>query len=490
MAETWQVSSAEVGRLVTRIFDPSRTAPLVVVSPSQSGRSRISVPRLIGLIPPDTEVAVLASQAASNLLSDAVDPQFHCYGGRVRVILPGASRTDNWRRHRLFTIAPEDDADRLCALIARHVTEMEGVGPAGHSSGRSGTGALDSGQAAKLIAYRRRLLSDDIEAPGAAPAASTALAAGGGPIAGDDFATTGDAATGPTPVPGGGRTSGPKPGPGRRRAVPREPEPVVAPGLPAAPGTPAEIPVPEPVPAPGMVPAPAAGRAPEPVPPPEAVPTRGAPGEERASSRTVTVDLATLEKLLDRSVETVAGRVIAGVEEGLLSLLRDEFELQDGEHSRADALEEQNADLRRRLDAVGPHGSAPAQVYSDPAAQLRWEIEQEWLLGTPETDRGAGLRGFSFGPRFLDSLKAEIVPRGKTVRVMVDILAGWAWDRHITHPFNDSPRGGKQRVRADGAQAWRTYVKAESPGAPRLTWWMRTDSGIEFDHVGHHDQLI
>lgn len=127
MAETWQVSSAEVGRLVTRIFDPSRTAPLVVVSPSQSGRPRISVPRLIGLIPPDTEVAVLASQAASNLLSDAVDPQFHCYGGRVRVILPGASRTDNWRRHRLFTIAPEDDADRLCALIARHVTEMEGL---------------------------------------------------------------------------------------------------------------------------------------------------------------------------------------------------------------------------------------------------------------------------------------------------------------------------------------------------------------------------
>ncbi|WP_027588156.1 hypothetical protein [Acidipropionibacterium thoenii] len=460
MATTWQVSSSEVGHLVTRIFDASRTEPLVVVSPtSQTLRPRIDVARLVELLPAGAEVAVLASMEASNLLSDAVDPQFQCYGGSVRVILPGASRTDNWRRHRRFTIYPEDDADQVCALIAGHVADIQGIGPASHSVGRQATVFLDPSQAAQLLAYRRQLMSGRDGLHGAAgdgPGSDTAR-----PAAVD---AAGPGAANREPVGPGPIRPAPKPGPGLRRVVTAPP--------PAARSTPAAQ-------------APAA-------PPTQRPQPAGAPAEPvpTAPPRTITLDVETLQELLDKSVESVVDKVIASVEDGLLTLLNQEFQAQDQERSRADMLEEQNADLQQRLDAAGPHGSALVEVWADPERQLRWEIEQEWLQGTPEAERGSGLMTYTLTRRFLDSLGADIVPRGKTVRVMVDILAGQAWDRHVTHPFNDAARGGKQRVRHDGATAWRTYVKAESPGAPRLTWWMCADGSVEFEHVGHHDELI
>ncbi|AXE39270.1 hypothetical protein [Acidipropionibacterium virtanenii] len=432
MTSTWSVDGPEVGHLVTRIFDVTRTEPLVVVSPvSETGSPRIDVARLVELLPAGTEVAVLATMKASRVLSDAVDTQFQCYGGSVRAILPGAARTDYWRRHRLFTIYPEDDVEAACRLIARHVADSQGTGPARHVSGTAPHGVLDLRQAAQLAEYRRRLI------------------AGG---AGDQAPRPAVPQAGPGVV---GSGPGPKPGPGLRKAFSR------------------------------TAPRPTAEEAPE----PEAAAPEAAPGPGPAA-RSITVDAAVLEELLDEKVDSIVRRVSAGVEEGLLALLNEELQAQDRERSRADSLAEQNADLQLRLEVMQGRGGAVPRVFADPGRQLRWEIEQEWLTGTPESERADGLRTFTLGPRFLDSMEAEIVPRAKTVRVMVDVLAGHAWDRHETHQFTDAPRGGKQRVRDDGATAWRTYVKAESHGAPRLTWWQCADGSVEFGHVGHHDELI
>lgn len=439
MASTWLVDSAEVGHLVTRIFDVTRTEALVVVSPtSETGSPRISVPHLVELLPPGTEVAVLKTMRASSLLSDAVDTQFQCYGGSVRVILPGATRTDYWRRHRLFTVYPEDDQDAACRLIARHVADSQGAGPARHVTGRPAGGVLDRRQAAELAEYRRHLIERDAE----------------------------ETAPRPAPKPG----SGPKPGPGMRKAVT---------------GTPAQ---------PSGEPAPAPGREPQLVPAAESVePTsvpESSPRPAGQTGRILSVDSDALEKLFDTKVDTIVRRVTAGLEDGLLALLNEELQAQDRERSRADSLAEQNADLQQRLDTAQDGRRSAVQVFTDPEKQLHWEIEQEWLIGTPESERGHQLTRYTLEPGFLESMATEIVPRAKTVRVMVDILAGHAWDRHKTHQFTTAPRGGKQRVRDDGATAWRTYVKAESPGAPRLTWWQCADGSVQFGHVGHHDELI
>jgi hypothetical protein len=45
-----------------------------------------------------------------------------------------------------------------------------------------------------------------------------------------------------------------------------------------------------------------------------------------------------------------------------------------------------------------------------------------------------------------------------------------------------------QRIRQDGARAWRCAVRRNTPGAPRLHFWRLTDGTVEFDHVGHHDE--
>ncbi len=429
MASTWLVDSAEVGHLVARIFDVARTEPLVVVSPvSETGSPRISVEYLVGQLPPGTEVAVLKTMKASRVLSDTVDTQFQCYGGSVRVILPGATRTDYWRRHRLFTVYPEDDEEAACRLIARHVVNSQGAGPAQHVSGRAPGGILDMRQAAELAEYRRRLIDRSSE---------------------DGV----DEQAPPRQTPPG--SPGPKPGPGLRKVVAAAPAQATAETAPA----------------------------PQPAPEPAAQPTV-------TRERAVTVDAEALEKMLDRKVDAIVGRVTAGVEEGLLALLNEELQAQDRERSRADSLAEQNADLQQRLDAAQGAGRDVRQVFADPEKQLRWEIEQAWLTGTPESKRSAALSTYTLGPQFLESMDADIVPRAKTVRVMVDVLAGHAWDRHETHQFTTAARGGRPRVREDGATAWRTYVKAESPGAPRLTWWQCVDGSAEFAHVGHHDELI
>jgi hypothetical protein len=44
-----------------------------------------------------------------------------------------------------------------------------------------------------------------------------------------------------------------------------------------------------------------------------------------------------------------------------------------------------------------------------------------------------------------------------------------------------------QRVRSDGARAWRCNLRRSSPGGPRLHYWVLTDGTIEFASIGYHD---
>lgn len=411
MVAQWRVAAADIAHLVSRIFDSSRDGVLVVVSPaSDTQKPRIDTGALAEMLAPGTELAVLESMAASERLSDMVDRQFHCYGGSVRIILAGAARTDHWRRHRLFQIFPEDDADHACRRISQYVEDHQGSGRATRVVGPStGGSSLDPGQAEILLGLKRSMLE------------------------------------GAEPAPRPAKQPRPEPSP--------EPEPAAAPSASPA--------------------GPEAGGPREPCP--------------------VSVTADDMKRIVRSQSGFIADAVRRAIQEDLLALFGNDHEALARERSRADAAEEELDQLQRRMREKEEREAQRAIpiISRDPERQLRWEIDYEWLTGTPEPEReGVELARYRLGSGFLKSLAADIVPRRKTVQVIVDVLAGRCWERRETHAFTEKSKSDIQRTRPDGALAWRTYVKTGAHGAPRLIWWQLPDGVIELDHVGHHDDQL
>lgn len=453
VSDAWIVGEAEVDHLAARLFDPTRSDCLVIVSPaSDTQHPRVNVDELIRMLPAGAEIVVLASMRASTRLSDTVPEAFHCYGGAVRVVRPGATVEDNVYRHRLFTVYSEADSSRLCTLIAEFAEKALLPEP---FTARTGSGpALRPEQELELAAFAQQLADRE------------------------------RATLGPAPVLG----AKPKP---QSRAQ----SPVSAPTVTPPTVTPPKTPVPEPmVAAPVLEPQIVAQPLPVPVPTPRSPATPASPASPAGPSRPETfrmspADMNRLAALIDaktsRLVEDIRRQTIAELRE----MLRDNDATAAKDRARAEKAEKEVARLKGRkapaaaakADTVVPH------VYADREQQLRWEIEQEWLTGTPETDR-IPLRAFTLGPDFLDSLEADVVPRRKTIQVIIDVLAKRAWERRHCKQFVE--RGGNQRVREDGGVAWRANVKSESPGAPRFTWWELVDDTVELAHVGHHDDLL
>lgn len=398
----WNVEAHDVGHLVGRMFDSARDGALVVMSPaSDTHRTRVDPDDLAGMLPPGSEIAVLSSMDASVKLSALVDPAFQCYGGGVRVVLPHADRSDNWRRHRLFTIYPGDDAHQACQRIAAFTEESSWSQTRG-PGGTEHVGAFSDAQAEALARFGASLALDD---------------------------------------------------------APSVPPVVVEVSLPSAPVD-AEA---------------------QDIEVPAAHEAQG----ERIRESVVFDDLSLL---LDAQTSAIVEAVRRVVDDDVLGVL----DLQGSaarQRSRADAVEQELAELQRRYDSFLERDRDIPVVYSDPEKQFRWEVEYEWLTATPEDERQS-LRGYALSQGFLESLEAPIVPRRKAIQVVLDVLTRQVWERRKCHQFNDAARGGTQRTRSDGAVAWRAYVKAESPGAPRLTWWELPDGTVDLEHVGHHDDNL
>lgn len=135
-----------------------------------------------------------------------------------------------------------------------------------------------------------------------------------------------------------------------------------------------------------------------------------------------------------------------------------------------------------------PHWSSV--VYTDPVRQLRYEIEQTWLHHLPECDRdGWPLRRYTFGPGFVESVTTPLVSRQRIIDVIVDVLTRRVYSvpARSAHPHH---RGTATIKRADGATAYRAYVRHGTPGAPRILWWECVDSSVELAWIGHHDDPL
>ena len=110
----------------------------------------------------------------------------------------------------------------------------------------------------------------------------------------------------------------------------------------------------------------------------------------------------------------------------------------------------------------------------------------------PSERVAAPLRPFVLGPAFAESVEQLAVEQSRVARVCAWVLDGRAEQmRSLAVHKLRSGGGGEdpQRSREDGALAWRVNLKVNTPGAPRLHYWMRTDGVVEFASVNHHDDL-
>lgn len=148
------------------------------------------------------------------------------------------------------------------------------------------------------------------------------------------------------------------------------------------------------------------------------------------------------------------------------------------------SLTDRTAELERRL--------THRDVFTDPARQLLHEISTAWLLRHPEAERDAyPLRDAVVGPAFLDSVDQTAgIERERVIEGCMDVLTRRAYEinsRNVRPYRSSKAASAPQRVRADGATAWRANLQADTPAARRLMWWELPNGHVELARVGTHD---
>lgn len=132
-------------------------------------------------------------------------------------------------------------------------------------------------------------------------------------------------------------------------------------------------------------------------------------------------------------------------------------------------------------------------VFTDPQAQLRHEIWLQYLHRIPESQRAElPLGDYRFGAGFIDSLEdLEGVSRDKVVDVLVEVATGLVRQIHgrQLHHWRVG-QVGPQETRSDGAAAWRCSLQVKTASARRLKYWQLPGGTVEFDSVGVHDEGI
>lgn len=146
------------------------------------------------------------------------------------------------------------------------------------------------------------------------------------------------------------------------------------------------------------------------------------------------------------------------------------------QRERADALQ-------RELDSFVP-------------AEKRFvvAVRRAWLRTTTKEDRlRFPWREPVIGPDFLESLdRVEGVSRDRVVEVCAEVVSGRAAVRSglQVHALRAHAGGGSaQRVREDGARAFRASLQVRSAAARRLHFWELDDGRIELAKIAYHDDF-
>lgn len=108
-----------VPRLVEQLLDPARQLPLVLLTPTDSGRPLVAADLVMDELLGTTHVAELASRQATFALTDRVGKFWSCFNGAARVYWPKLTLDDSYRQHPIFfpgDYPPGADADERLPL--------------------------------------------------------------------------------------------------------------------------------------------------------------------------------------------------------------------------------------------------------------------------------------------------------------------------------------------------------------------------------------
>ncbi|MEV5003471.1 S1 RNA-binding domain-containing protein [Nocardioides sp. LML1-1-1.1] len=157
------------------------------------------------------------------------------------------------------------------------------------------------------------------------------------------------------------------------------------------------------------------------------------------------------------------------------------------QRSRADAHQrrETAAALREELDARVPESQ-----------RLVAAIRSSWARRTTAADRERyRWRDPVVGPEFLESLRrVEGIGLDRVHEVCAEVACGRAPDRPglAVHPLratDGTGNGSRQRVREDGALAFRASLQVRTAAARRLHYWVLPDGQVELAKIGYHDDF-
>ena len=172
--------------------------------------------------------------------------------------------------------------------------------------------------------------------------------------------------------------------------------------------------------------------------------------------------------------------------------------LLDQAERRANRAEHELKAARARLRKAGATKPAPAPgegpQFADAEQGFRYLVLTRWATRTqPGEQADRPLPDYVVDPRFLDSLhQLEGIKDEKVADVVFEIVTGLAprIPGREVHHLRTGPGGGDpNRVRADGAIAWRASLQVRTPAARRIHYWVLPDGRIELARVATHDDF-
>jgi predicted RNA-binding protein with RPS1 domain len=157
-------------------------------------------------------------------------------------------------------------------------------------------------------------------------------------------------------------------------------------------------------------------------------------------------------------------------------------------------IEDLRKQLRSRDEAISTLEGEISALGVTPEERFVAEVQQAWeRMTTPDDRERYPWRKPIVGTEFLDSLeRVEGVARSRVTAVCAHVVSGRAPDVPglELHALRESDAGGAaQRVRPDGARAWRCNLQTGTAAARRLHYWQLPDGRVELGKVGYHDDF-
>lgn len=233
---------------------------------------------------------------------------------------------------------------------------------------------------------------------------------------------------------------------------------------------------------------------PRPAPGPTEAPAKPpAAAAESASTKSMSLTIASLQaevRTAKRQRDEVHAQAQGFATE--LGHLRTELrQVEDQVRRLTQQLEQSRTKLRKSRSTSSP---TDAPAFADPERGFHFLVERAWATRIPAAEQPTCLLGdYTLGPDFLRSLDAlHGLATDRVADVVMEVVTGKAalsGGRELHQLRTDEAGGSPQRVREDGARAWRVSLQSNTPAARRLHYWVLPDGSIELARVGVHDDM-